>query len=64
MFHRGNIKVLDFGLCKIMDGECSRIELTSQGLGTYWYLPPETFKREHSTITVKLDIWSAGVIFF
>jgi tousled-like kinase len=64
MFHRGVIKILDFGLCKLMDSEESRMELTSQGLGTYWYLPPETFKQEHTTITAKVDVWSAGVIFF
>ena len=40
MFHEGAIKILDFGLSKIMCGEESRMELTSQGVGTYWYLPP------------------------
>ncbi len=43
MFHEGVIKILDFGLSKIMNGEETRMELTSQGVGTYWYLPPETF---------------------
>jgi tousled-like kinase len=40
MFHEGVVKILDFGLSKIMRGEESRMELTSQGVGTYWYLPP------------------------
>lgn len=40
MFHRGMIKILDFGLCKQIDGDETRINLTSQGVGTYWYLPP------------------------
>lgn len=40
MFHHGLIKILDFGLCKPMANEESRIALTSQGVGTYWYLPP------------------------
>jgi tousled-like kinase len=41
MFHEGVIKILDFGLCKIIeDSEDTRIDLTSQGVGTYWYLPP------------------------
>lgn len=40
------------------------MELTSQGVGTYWYLPPEAFALEHATITDRVDIWSAGVIFF
>jgi tousled-like kinase len=41
MFHNGIIKVVDFGLCKVMENsEDTRIELTSQGVGTYYYLPP------------------------
>ena len=43
MFHYGIIKILDFGLCKPISGEKSKTALTSQGVGTYWYLPPETF---------------------
>lgn len=35
----------DFGLSKIVEeGEASAMELTSQGAGTYWYLPPECFE--------------------
>lgn len=46
IFHEGVIKILDFGLCKTIDSsnDETRIELTSQGVGTYWYLPPETFE--------------------
>lgn len=40
IFHEGIVKILDFGLSKIMSGDDSRMELTSQGVGTYWYLPP------------------------
>ena len=40
IFHNGTVKILDFGLCKLMEGEESRMDLTSQGAGTYWYLPP------------------------
>ena len=42
------------------------MELTSQGAGTYWYLPPECFydgdKPPH--ISSKVDVWAVGVIFF
>ena len=65
IFHRGYIKILDFGLCKIMnDCEDTRIELTSQGVGTYWYLPPETFDKYDPRISEKVDVWSVGVILF
>jgi tousled-like kinase len=41
------------------------IELTSQGVGTYWYLPPECFETsKKAVITPKVDIWSIGVVYF
>lgn len=61
----GDVKITDFGLSKIVDtnveGTC--IELTSQGSGTYWYLPPEC-SGIRPVISPKVDIWSVGVIFF
>lgn len=41
----GDAKITDFGLSKIMDSldPSDSMELTSQGAGTYWYLPPECF---------------------
>ena len=56
------VKITDFGLSKIMVDSPSSIELTSQGAGTYWYLPPEAF--DSPRISTKLDVWSAGVILF
>ena len=64
MFSEGVIKILDFGLSKIMYGEETRMDLTSQGVGTYWYLPPEAFEEFEPKISAKLDVWSVGVIFF
>lgn len=35
----------DFGLSKVHEvGNATGMELTSQGAGTYWYLPPECFE--------------------
>lgn len=65
-----NAKVTDFGLSKIIDegdmgGDLSSMELTSQGAGTYWYLPPECFQMGASVrISNKVDVWSLGVIMF
>ncbi|GJM96620.1 hypothetical protein PR202_ga13479 [Eleusine coracana subsp. coracana] len=41
----GVAKVTDFGLSKIVEDDVGSqgMELTSQGAGTYWYLPPECF---------------------
>ncbi|KAH8497883.1 hypothetical protein H0E87_016968 [Populus deltoides] len=41
------------------------MELTSQGAGTYWYLPPECFELSKTPlISSKVDVWSAGVLFY
>lgn len=63
LFQDGMVKLADFGLCKIVDSSETRIELTSQGSGTYWYLPPETFDNSPK-ISNKVDIWSVGIIFY
>lgn len=60
----GSIKIADFGLSKVMEEDTSSIDLTSQGAGTYWYLPPECFETETPRISNKVDVWSAGVIFY
>ena len=61
----GDAKITDFGLSKIIDSqsEGTSMELTSQGAGTYWYLPPECFE-ENPRISTKVDVWSIGVIFY
>ena len=66
IFHKGEIKISDFGLCKIMEEENTKMELTSQGVGTYWYLPPECFELgdRPPKISQKVDIWSIGVAFY
>ena len=39
------MRAQDFGLSKIVEeGQSAGMELTSQGAGTYWYLPPECFR--------------------
>eukprot|EP01060_Flectonema_neradi_P033773 TRINITY_DN5753_c0_g1_i3.p1 TRINITY_DN5753_c0_g1~~TRINITY_DN5753_c0_g1_i3.p1 ORF type:complete len:550 (+),score=118.45 TRINITY_DN5753_c0_g1_i3:161-1810(+) len=69
-FSPSEIKLTDFGLSKSLagsaaDGEETAIELTSQGAGTYWYLPPECFEtRWIPKVTAKVDIWAAGVVFY
>jgi len=67
--HDGEAKITDFGLSKIMEEDNSdgMMELTSQGAGTYWYLPPECFEKSGTSpprISTKVDVWSAGVIWF
>ena len=66
----GDIKITDFGLSKIMDEDNYNpqegMDLTSQGAGTYWYLPPECFLvgKAPPKISSKVDVWSVGVILY
>ncbi|ESO08237.1 hypothetical protein HELRODRAFT_75686, partial [Helobdella robusta] len=66
----GEIKITDFGLSKIMDDDSyspdQGMDLTSQGAGTYWYLPPECFVvgKDPPKISSKVDVWSVGIIFY
>ncbi|XP_035709293.1 serine/threonine-protein kinase tousled-like 2 isoform X1 [Folsomia candida] len=66
----GEIKITDFGLSKVMDEDNYNpehgMDLTSQGAGTYWYLPPECFVvgKSPPKISSKVDVWSVGVIFY
>ena len=61
------MKITDFGLSKIIEEDSEFVELTSQGAGTYWYLPPECFEmagKQPPRISSKVDVWSVGVIFY
>jgi len=62
----GEIKITDFGLSKILQKDQFEMELTSQGAGTYWYLPPECFLRSQDPpmIGTGVDVWSGGCILF
>ncbi|EDV27194.1 uncharacterized protein TRIADDRAFT_23353 [Trichoplax adhaerens] len=68
--YSGEVKITDFGLSKIMedsdDSNSDGLELTSQGAGTYWYLPPECFMigRAPPKISSKVDVWSVGVLLY
>ena len=59
-----SLKITDFGLSKVMqEGSHEAIELTSQGSGTYWYLPPECFVQD-PLISSAVDVWSAGIVLY
>ncbi|GER53084.1 protein kinase superfamily protein [Striga asiatica] len=63
----GVAKVTDFGLSKIVEDDVGSqgMELTSQGAGTYWYLPPECFELSKTPlISSKVDVWSAGILMY
>ncbi|KAI5338879.1 hypothetical protein L3X38_018151 [Prunus dulcis] len=53
-----NPKLGDFGLAKLIDGNCSRVLTTMEG--TLGYLAPEWFSGE--AITPKADVFSYGML--
>lgn len=53
----------DFGLSKIVEEDQSTsMELTSQGAGTYWYLPPECFEVGSHPPTISNKVSPEGVM--
>eukprot|EP00775_Hariotina_reticulata_P004997 gene4997-5239_t len=58
----GLVKITDFGLSKVVeDGQTMGMELTSQGAGTYWYLPPECFQASGSGVNGMTGSRAAGI---
>jgi len=68
LLHEGEVRLSDFGLSKVMEPQATDsrggMELTSYGSGTHGYLPPECYEGESSRICPKVDIFSAGVVWF
>ena len=65
----GEVKVTDFGLSKVMDSSDDSMDLTSQGAGTYWYLPPECFvvgkeppKISSKVLEYQLNVFNGAVL--
>lgn len=54
------IKVIDFGLSCIYDGEHELHRV----VGTPYYMAPEVLSDNHSGYTSACDLWSLGVIFY
>jgi serine/threonine-protein kinase len=59
------VKVLDFGIAKVMDSAGGMMSKTRTGmlLGTPAYMSPEQI-RNAKTVDARADLWSAGVILY
>ncbi|MCS6884047.1 MAG: protein kinase [Acidobacteriota bacterium] len=56
------VKVVDFGLAKILHADDPKLTQTGQIMGTPYYMSPEMFEGNLSTPSV--DIYALGIIFY
>jgi predicted Ser/Thr protein kinase len=62
---KGQVKILDFGLAKLMGDKVSRENLTAaqQVMGTPHYMAPEQWEKPQ-TVDHRADIYALGVVFY
>ena len=62
---RGRVKIADFGLAKLTEGDRADPTLTGtrQVMGTWQYMAPEQY-RAPQTVDHRADIFSLGVVFY
>jgi formylglycine-generating enzyme required for sulfatase activity/tRNA A-37 threonylcarbamoyl transferase component Bud32 len=56
------VKVLDFGIAKLLDKEVTRLTQDGEVLGTAYYMPPEQWRSED--VDARADVYSLGVMLF
>jgi serine/threonine protein kinase len=56
------VKVLDFGIAKLLDQEVTRLTQDGAVLGTAYYMPPEQWRSEE--VDARADVYSLGVILY
>jgi predicted Ser/Thr protein kinase/MFS family permease len=61
----GRVKIADFGLARLTDGDASAFTLTGtrQVMGTLRYMAPEQMEASHD-VDHRADIYSLGVVFY
>ncbi len=62
---KGQVKIADFGIAKLMDQEPQNISLTGAAdvMGTPHYMAPEQLEKPQ-TVDQRADIYSLGVVFY
>jgi len=56
----GTIKILDFGVAKLLDESQAQMTQTGQAIGTVLYMSPEQLSGE--PVDARSDLWSLGVL--
>ena len=59
----GNVKILDFGIAKILGGDINLSTVVGAQMGTLMYMSPEQI-RDSKDIDIRSDIYSLGVVLF
>lgn len=57
------LKILDFGISKVIDDANGKMTTTQSAFGTPLYMSPEQV-RSTKTVDHRTDVWSLGVIFY
>ncbi len=60
----GAVKVLDFGLARLLDVGAQSNTRTGTVIGTASYMSPEQALRDPKLIDVRTDLWSLGAVMF
>ena len=60
---RSSIKVLDFGISKVLDEAVLSVTTTRSGLGTASYMSPEQV-RSAKHVDARSDVWALGVVLY
>lgn len=60
----GQVKVLDFGIARILDSDCELTRNTGVGeiLGTLPYMSPEQVRADPAEIDIRVDVYAIGVL--
>ncbi len=59
--HDGNVKLADFGLAKLLQGQ--NLALMSQAMGTPYYMAPEQLE-SGAPVDARADLFAVGVVFY
>lgn len=62
LFHKGELKIADFGFAKFIDEADKDKKKAHTLLGTPLYMSPQILNDE--TYSAKCDVWSTGVLFY
>ena len=61
---QGNLKVLDFGIARLVDDTSATSTKTGQMVGTPAFMPPEQALSRPREVDARTDIWSVGATLF